>query len=150
MRKMRRTNMDNEPKDKRNIGRNQIVSNAGLYYVCYELSKRGWNSLPTTRNARGIDIVIYNRDGTKMHTIQVKALTSDKSPAPFGSTLDNLIAEYIIVVNNVLDAPNLYIVDTETAKELIHKGEKDGRKSYWFQFKDYKKFKDNWSVLGES
>jgi hypothetical protein len=25
----------------------QIVGNAGLYYVCYELSRRGWNVLPT-------------------------------------------------------------------------------------------------------
>jgi len=28
----------------------QIVGNTGLYYVCYELSKRGWNVMPTARN----------------------------------------------------------------------------------------------------
>jgi len=54
---------------------NQIVGNIGLYYVCFELSKRGWNVLPTSRNAKGVDIVIYNQDATKKHTIQVKALT---------------------------------------------------------------------------
>ena len=37
----------------------QITGNAGLYYVCYELTKRGWNVLPTSRNAKGVDIVIY-------------------------------------------------------------------------------------------
>ncbi|PYB68275.1 hypothetical protein DMB44_04845 [Thermoplasma sp. Kam2015] len=131
------------------IGRNQLVSNEGLYYVCYQLSKRGWNAMPTSRNARGIDVLIYNREGTKMHTIQVKAL-SDRSPAPFGSKLDNLIAEYVFIVNNLSKEPNLYIMDTQTARGLIHEGEKNGKKSYWFQPNDYEKFKDNWSIIGES
>ncbi|MGB9748214.1 MAG: hypothetical protein ACPLXM_14905 [Bacteroidales bacterium] len=131
------------------ISRNQLVSNAGLYYVCYQLSKRGWNAMPTSRNARGIDIVIYSRDGTKFHTIQVKSL-SDRSPAPFGAKVDNLIAEYVFIVNNLSKEPNTYIVDTPAAKKLIHEGEKDGRKSYWFQPKDYESFKDNWVIIGES
>ena len=33
---------------------NQLVGNVGLYYICYELSRLGWNVLPTSRNARGI------------------------------------------------------------------------------------------------
>jgi transposase len=43
--------------------------------ACYELSKRGWNVLPTSRNARGIDIVIYSQDAVRKYTIQVKALS---------------------------------------------------------------------------
>ena len=141
--------MEGEKDKEGKIGRNQLVSNAGLYYVCYELSKRGWNAMPTSRNATGVDIVVYNQDGTKMHTIQVKSL-SDRSPAQFGTTLNNLIAEYVFLVNNISRTPNLYIVDTPTAKGLIHEGNKDGRKSYWFQPNDYEKFKDNWSIIGES
>lgn len=41
---------------------NQIVGNAGLYYVCYRLSLLGWNVMPTARNARGIDVVAYSGD----------------------------------------------------------------------------------------
>jgi hypothetical protein len=44
-----------------NIRDNQLVGNIGLYYICYELSRLGWNVLPTSRNARGIDLVIYSR-----------------------------------------------------------------------------------------
>ena len=58
-----------------NKNSNQIVGNVGLYYVCYELSKRRWNVLPTSRNARGVDVVIYNQTATQTHTIQVKALS---------------------------------------------------------------------------
>jgi hypothetical protein len=62
----------------RKIG-NQLVGNTGLFYVCYELSKRGWNCLPTTRNARGVDIIIYDLDGERKLTIQVKTLSKKKS-----------------------------------------------------------------------
>ena len=128
-------------------GRNQLVGNAGLYYVCYELSKRGWNAMSTSRNARGVDVVIYDQKGSNSHTIQVKTL-SKRSPAHFGSNLNSLIAEHVFIVNNVFSEPNLYIVDTPTAKSLIHEGLKDGRKSYWFQPNDYEQFKDNWAIIG--
>jgi hypothetical protein len=31
----------------------QTVGNIGLHYVCYRLSRFGWNVMPTTRNAKG-------------------------------------------------------------------------------------------------
>lgn len=36
----------------------QTVGNIGLFYVCYRLSRLGWNVMPTSRNARGVDIVL--------------------------------------------------------------------------------------------
>ena len=46
---------------------NQITGNVGLYYVCYRLSIMGWNAMPTARNARGIDIIAYNKDLSLIH-----------------------------------------------------------------------------------
>ncbi len=66
---------------------------------------------------------------------------------PFGNIL---IAEYIFIVNNVFDSPNLYITDTPTAKPRIHEGTKNGKKSYWLQPKDYEEFKDNWKIIGKT
>jgi hypothetical protein len=40
----------------------QVTGNVGLYYVCYQLAKRGWNVMPTSRNARSVDVIIYNHD----------------------------------------------------------------------------------------
>ena len=94
--------MINNTDEDRGTGRNQLVGNTGLYYVCYELSKKGWNAMPTSRNARGVDVVIYDQKATKSHTIQVKSL-SKRSPAPFGSTLNSLIAEYVFIENNVFN-----------------------------------------------
>ena len=125
---------------------NQIVGNAGLFYLCYELSKRGWNCLPTTRNAKGVDLVIYSQDAKRSYTIQVKAL-SKRNPVPFGSK-PQLMADFVIIVRNVFDNPEVYIMKPEEIKERLHKGVKNGRTSYWLQPKNYEDFKDRWDIIG--
>jgi hypothetical protein len=128
---------------------NQLVGNVGLYYVCNELSKRRWNVLPTSRNAKGIDVVIYSQDAKRTHTLQVKAL-SKKSPAPIGSKLDNLIAEFLIVCREVFsEKPEVFVMRIDKIRKKIHEGIAEGRKSYWLQPKDYEEFKDNWDTIGD-
>src|ERR1051325_2022596 len=87
---------------------NQIVGNIGLFYTCYELCKRGWNAMPTSRNARGIDILIYSQDGARKHSIQIKSL-SGKNPVPLGKNLDGFFADYLIICTNVMEEPEMFI-----------------------------------------
>jgi hypothetical protein len=122
---------------------NQLVSNIGLFYVCYELSKRGWNCLPTTRNARGVDLVIYSQDGKKKHTIQVKAL-SKKSAVPFGAK-PNLMAEFVIICSNLVNNPEIFVLKSDEVK-LVQQ-EKKNRISNWFSRKNYEKFHDRWDKI---
>ncbi|MDE1842145.1 MAG: hypothetical protein KGH95_00685 [Thaumarchaeota archaeon] len=127
---------------------NQVTGNIGLYYSCYELSKRGWNVLPTSRNAKGVDAVIYNQNGKSTHTIQIKALTK-RDPVPFGNNMDNVIAEFVIICRNVREEkPEIFVATHNEIKNKIHKGEKDGKVSYWLQPKQYEGFKDNWDKIG--
>ena len=129
------------------IGENQIVGNIGLYYVCYELSKLRWNVLPTSRNARGVDLVIYSRDAKRMHTIQVKTL-SKRNPVPFGNK-PSLIADYLIICR-VCEKPEVFVtkIDSELGKR-IEKKTKDDKVSYWLQPKNYEEFRENWGVIGK-
>ena len=39
----------------------QIMGNMGMYYTCYKLLCMGWNVMPTAYNARGMDIIVYNK-----------------------------------------------------------------------------------------
>lgn len=127
---------------------NQLTGNVGLFYVCYLLSKRGWNCLPTTRNAKGPDLVIYSQDAKKFFTVQVKAL-SRKSPVPFGSK-PQLISDFVFIVVNVFSKdPEIFIMTPEEVKMRLHKGEKEGKISYWLQPKEYESFKDRWEMIGE-
>ncbi len=136
---------------KREKTSNQIVGNVGLYYVCYELSKKGWNVLPTSRNTKGVDIVIFSEKAYRKYTIQVKSL-SQKTPVPLGNNLDNLFGDFLIICRNVFDEkPEVFVSKIDELKRgaLIHKGIKNGKISYWFQPRQYEKFKDKWELIGE-
>jgi len=127
----------------------QVIGNAGLYYVCYELFRRGWTVLPTSRNAKGVGVVIYNQNATQTHTIQVKAL-SKRDPVPFGSNLNNLIAEYVIICRKVFeDKPEMFIIPSGEVKERIHKVGKDNKISYWLETKDYEGYRGKWEAIGD-
>lgn len=114
----------------------QIVGNSGLYLACYELSQRGWNVMPTARNARGIDILAYDADATTFRALQVKAL-SKRAPVPLGTSLEKVMGDFWIIVNNLAVRPQSYILTPDEVKRLAHRGEKEGRISYWLQPKDY-------------
>ena len=127
----------------------QITGNIGLYYTCYKLSHLGWNVMPTARNAKGIDIIAYNKEGTKYIGIQVKTL-SKRDPVPLGNSLGKVMGDYWIIVNDVLNEPNAFILLPNEIKELAHKGEKEGRVSYWLQPNTYdvELYKEAWHRIG--
>ena len=129
---------------------NQIVGNVGLYYVCYQLSLHSWNVLPTARNAKGVDIVAYNQEATKTITVQVKAL-SQRNPVPLGNKLDHLIADFVIICRNAAaEKPECFVLIPEEVKKLAHRGEKDGKISYWLQPREYEQeqFLEKWERIG--
>ncbi len=128
----------------------QVVGNAGLYYVCYRLSLLGWNVMPTARNARGIDIVAYNRNGKRYLGIQVKAL-SKRTPVPLGKSLENIMGDFWVIVNGVASSnPTAFILTPGEVKERAHRGEKDGRVSFWLQPSAYDvdQFREAWARIG--
>lgn len=127
----------------------QIVGNIGLYYACYRLSCFGWNAMPTARNARGVDIIAYNRDCSRFVGVQVKAL-SKRDPVPLGTNLDNIMGDFWIIVNNVITEPRAFVMLPTEVKNLAHRGEKDGRVSYWLQPTSYdtEEFTEAWSRIG--
>lgn len=128
---------------------NQITGNIGLYYTCFKLSRMGWNVLPTARNARGIDIIAYNQDGTNFIGVQVKAL-SKRNPVPIGASIDKIMGDFWIIITNVANEPNAFILLPEEVKEKAHRGEKDGRVSYWLQPSSYDSddFREAWHRIG--
>lgn len=96
-----------------------------MYYVCYQLSRRGWNVMPTARNARGIDIIAYNKKGTDFIGVQVKAL-SKRNPVPLGTSLEKIMGDYWVIVNNVAKEPNVFVLLPGEVKSLAHRGEGPG------------------------
>jgi hypothetical protein len=127
----------------------QITGNKGLYFVCYELSRLHWNVMPTSRNARGVDVIAYDLAAENFVGIQVKAL-SKRAPVPLGTKIDNLMGDYWVIVNNLQSIPSAYILTPGEVQSLAHKGEKDGRISFWLQPKEYAQpqFLNAWHRIG--
>ncbi len=127
----------------------QLTGNVGLYYCCYRLSLLGWNVMPTARNARGVDIIAYSRDATRFHGVQVKTL-SKRHPVPLGASLDNIMGDFWVIVNKVASTPSAFILLPSEVKERAHRGEKEGRVSFWLQptAYDQDQFRENWERIG--
>ena len=130
---------------------NQVVGNVGLYFVCYHLSRLGWNVMPTARNAKGIDILIYSQDAERKFTVQVKAL-SKSSPVPLGAKLTNLFGDFFVICRRLeTNAPECFVLTPQEVRELAHRGEKEGKVSFWLQPKQYATdaYRENWARIGQ-
>jgi len=105
--------------------------------------------MPTARNARGVDIIAYNQDGTRFIGLQVKAL-SIRNPVPLGTNLDKVMGDFWVIVNNVASELKAFILLPGEIRERAHRGEKDDRVSYWLQPTSYDTdaFREAWHRIG--
>lgn len=104
--------------------------------------------MPTARNARGIDVVAYDKLGKKFVGIQVKAL-SRRNAVPLGESLDKIIGDYWIIVNELAGEPTAFVMLPNEVKSLAARAEKDGRVSYWLEPRSYdsEKYKEAWTRI---
>jgi hypothetical protein len=133
------------------MARQQVVGNVGMYFAAYRLSQLGWNVMPTSRNARGIDLLAYDSTVSRHLGIQVKALSKQKPPVPLGKSIDNLIGDWWIIVTNAASVhPECFIMKPEEVMSRAHRGEKDSRISYWLQANKYctDEYREAWYRIG--
>lgn len=128
----------------------QTTGNIGLFYVCFRLSRMGWNVLPTSRNAWGPDILIYSQDAKHKFSIQVKSLAK-RDPAGFGKNLEKLVEDFVIVCKDVAKPdgnPVCFILNAEEAKNLAYRDKRGGQ--HWLQPPAYDSdnFRERWDKIG--
>ena len=124
----------------------QITGNAGLYYCCYRLSDMGFNVMATSRNARGVDIIIYDEGAKNYCGIQVKTL-SERNAVPLGKSLDTIMGDFWIIV--VLKPLKSYIMTPKEVRSGAYDGKKDG-KECWLEKKHFElpDFEEKWNRIG--
>jgi hypothetical protein len=87
--------------------------------------------MPTSRNAKGVDILIYSQDGKDRKTIQVKTL-SRRSAVPLGKDLNHLFADYVVICRNVIsENPECFVLTPEEVRALAKKADKNGKVTFW-------------------
>ena len=104
-----------------------------MYYVCYILSLGGLNVMPTSRNAKGIDIVAYS-DSSRFTTIQVKSF-SKPCAVPLGQSLNVNISDFWCIVYQKKDGIEVYVMKPE---EILDRAHKDSKGSYWMEYKTFR------------
>ena len=133
----------------------QIIGNVGMFYVCYQLSLLGWNVMPTSRNAKGIDIIAYSPDGKTFKGIQVKTL-SNPANVPVGKEENIIMGDFWVIVvlspdnkdkcqKKEICTPKAYILKKiEIEKLCDHYG-----KNLWLRSNKYKEkeFENNWNRI---
>ena len=106
--------------------------------------------MPTARNARGIDIVAYSGDAKHFVGVQVKSL-SKRNPVPLGTSLDGCMGDFWVIVISVASSPTAYVLLPSEVRDRAHRGEKDGRVSFWLQPAEYDhdQFREAWHRIGQ-
>lgn len=100
-----------------------LVGACGVFHVSAELSFRGWVTMPTIRNTKGIDIMA-TKDG-KAVNIQVKTNSYGKSHYPLGKENEELVSEdlfYVFVtLKSEIERPDFFIVPSKLVADYIRK-----------------------------
>ena len=152
------------------VSKNNMIGNAGEYYVCAELCRRNVLALITPKNNPLFDIVASDPEGKRSIQIQVKTMSIDnKQGWKLGVNMTkkhNNPKLFVVLVNMHNQKPNDYYIYkyddfaqriNEVYKEYISAKKKDGtsKKELKFRFFDFRYFKkkdhnrrNKWSLLG--
>ena len=105
--------------------------------------------MPTSRNARGIDIIAYSIDAERLLKVQVKALSKAQSCSNW-CQYEKVMGDFWIIVTDVTKEPCAFIMKPSEVKSEVHRGEKEGRISHWLQPSAYDKddFREKWDRIG--
>ena len=125
--------------------RSQITGNAGLNYVAWQLSRRGWHVMPTIRNAKGSDLFITNEDETVFFGVQSKAL-SKRNAVSLHTDLGDLRSDWWIITTFVnSDAPVCYVLRIDEVRALASQDKNGGKR--WLEVRDYAcdEFRQAWN-----
>ena len=136
--------------------RRHVDGNVGLYFAAYRLSKLGWNVMPTSRNARGVDLLAYDMSARRYRGIQVKTL-SKRDNVRLGGSRDELMGDWWIIVTKVAtDNPQCFIMRPSEVRKLAKRANradpinKERRFLWWLGPNKYDtaKFRDAWERIG--
>jgi hypothetical protein len=127
----------------------QITGNAALHFAAWQLSRRGWHVMATTRNARGSDMFIVNDSENVSYGVQSKAQTG-RNDVGLGKSIDNLQSEWWIIIREAKsDNPACYVLRQQEVRDLAVR-DKGGERKYWLKAAAFQRdeFREAWHRIG--
>jgi hypothetical protein len=127
----------------------QLTGMTGVYLVAAKLTKLGFIVSPTSRSARGADLLVTNQSCSKTFAVQVKTNASTFGFWLFGKHAKKMTAKgFVYVLVNLRqegERPEFFVVPSATvARKLYISGP-------WrsFRYEDAKGYRDKWRAFGE-
>jgi len=124
----------------------------GVYLAAAELARRGFIVSPTSRSARGADLLITDQSCCRAFAVQVKTNTQTFSYWLVGEHARKLAAPshiYVLVNLRTKNGTEFYIVPSTELAQLVEVDR--NKESTWFYVsrKRVAQFKDDWSPFGD-
>jgi hypothetical protein len=131
--------------------KNQLTGMRGVYLVAAELSNQGFVASPTSRSARGADILATDAECKRAFSIQVKTSAPVSSYWLLNEHAKEMTSDthiYVFVIINKEGTPEFYVVpSTVVAAKMWVEKQKGGSVWHSFTLDDAKPFKDKWGIL---
>jgi hypothetical protein len=125
----------------------RLVRNAGVFYVCHRLSRKGWDATPATRYSSGPNVVIDSEDAERTWRLKVRSL-SKRDLVPLGKDPD-IDADWVVVCTRVrTDSPKCFVMTPDEVSKLATRDKRGP--SHWLDQRDYdtEEFAERWDRIG--
>ncbi|MGC9258767.1 MAG: hypothetical protein ACP5I8_01635 [Phycisphaerae bacterium] len=130
----------------------QFTGMRGVYLVAAELSRLGLIASPTSRSAKGADILVTTGDCMRAFSVQVKSNAKTFNFWLVGKDIPVSPTHIYVFVNlrakKGVETVDFYVVpSTEVAKRVVPFKASTGSEWHSFFLKDAHEFKDNWKIF---
>jgi hypothetical protein len=141
----------------------QITGNIGLYHVARELSRVGWNVMPTVRNAKGADLYVSSEDERTILPIQVKTHSGKPQDLSLSLHPERLVTKWWIFVAYALTQNiTCYLLTLDEIRERMRRDsgartqKPESQRQFWLDRRFYTpgsdremvEARDAWDRLG--
>ena len=135
-------------------GQNQLTGMRGVYLVAAELSQRGFVASPTSRSAKGADILVTDRRCLHSFSVQVKTNASTFSFWLLNSDAKEMVSPtHIYVFVNLrskksVEENEFFVVPSKfVAENAFYQEAKTGSKWWSISRDSVIKYRDNWALF---
>jgi hypothetical protein len=129
----------------------QLTGMAGVYMVAAELTQQGFIASPTSRSARGADILVADQNCKHACSLQVKTNGKNASFWLLNPHAKDMVSptHLYVLVNIIKDRSEFFIVPSRVVARRMDIAKQGKGMWYSISRENVKEFKDKWDLLGE-
>jgi hypothetical protein len=128
----------------------QMTGMLGVYLTAAELIKNGFIVSPTSRSARGADLLVTDQLCRNAWSVQVKTKASNANFWLVGAHTKEMTSRtHVYVFVTVLakqEKVQFYVVPSRTVATAVRTFRR--KRSTWYSFPRKERYLDNWKVFG--